>query len=246
MGKINSKVVVFAREEDVLASKYEDNYSDVISKDIILLSNEEIPEFNRLHNVLGNKKVSNNSILISHPFKENYFLNIEDNDEFIQREKLNNTAHLAQLLGAKKFEVISIFQEENTIEVDFEANGKLKLNSLGFNRKKNTDEKTEREYKLINKYPGSNPDYKKALEKLNEYGLTIDSEVKALVESRNPSNVNLLSSQIISFKTASEINENLDIAANLVILGGVLDISSNFHKRISSRKSLELTIKIEF
>lgn len=55
MEKITSKVVVFAREEDVLASKYEENYEEVMANDIIMLPNEKISEFNKLHNVTGTK-----------------------------------------------------------------------------------------------------------------------------------------------------------------------------------------------
>jgi hypothetical protein len=246
MEKITSKVVVFAREEDVLASKYEENYEEVMANDIIMLPNEKISEFNKLHNVLGNKKISNNSVLISHPYKDNYFISIEDSDEIIQREKLSNTADLARLLGAKKFEVISISQKESEKKYELGIDGKLKINTLKINVEKSIDEDTKKVYSLSNKYPGANPDYQKALEKLKEYGLIIDPEVKALVESRNPSDSNLLSSQKISLKTTSEINENLDIAAILVGLGGVLDISVNFKSRISSRESMELTINIEF
>ncbi|MCD8438297.1 hypothetical protein LNI95_11545 [Tenacibaculum dicentrarchi] len=246
MKKITSKVVVFAREEDVSASKYEENYEEVMANDIIMLSNDKISEFNKTHNVLGNKKVSNNSVLIAHPYKDNYFISIEDSDEIIQREKLSNTADLARLLGAKKFEVMSISQQETKKEYELDIKGKFKVTTLKVNVGKSVTEETKKVYSLVNEYPGSNPDYNKALEKLNTYGLIIDPEVKALVESRNPNDSNLLSSQRISLKTTSEINENLEIASSLVALGGVLDISANFKNRISYRNSMELSINIEF
>ncbi|MFD2891193.1 hypothetical protein ACFS5J_04105 [Flavobacterium chuncheonense] len=246
MKKITSKVVVFAREEDVMASRYEDNYEEVMSKDIIMLPNDKISEFSRNYKILGNKKVANNSVLIAHPYKENYFINIEDSDEIIQREKLNNTADLARLLGAKKVEVLSISQHEINKHYDFSFDGKLKVNTLKIDVVKSLDEDTKKAFSLINKYPGAIPDYPKALEKLDEYGLEIDPEVKALVESRNPDDRNLLSSQQIKLMTTSEINESLDVASSLIALGGILDISVNFKSRISYRKSVELTINIEF
>lgn len=246
MKKITSKVVVFTREEDVLASKYDNNYEDVMANDIIMLPNEKIKDFNKTYHIIGNKKVSNNSVLIAHPYKENYFISIEDSDEIIQREKLNNTSDLARLLGAKKFEVLSISQLETKKEYDLDIDGKLKINTLKVNVNKNIDEQTKKTYSLSNQYPGAKPDFEKALIKLNEYGLNIDPEVKALVQSRNPNDSNLLSSQKITLKTTSEINESLDTASSLVALGGILDISASFKNRISSRKSMELTINIEF
>ncbi|MCG8802865.1 hypothetical protein [Tenacibaculum finnmarkense] len=246
MKKINSKVVVFAREEDVSASKYEESYVDVMANDIIMLPNEKITEFNNLHNILGNKKISNNSVLICHPYKENYFINIEDSDEIIQREKLANTADLARLLGATKFEVLNISQQETEKKYEFDIEGRLVVNTVKLNVKKSINEDTKKVYSLSNTYPGASPDYQKAIIKLKEYGLIIDPEIKALVESRNPIDKNLLSSQKISLKTSSEINDNLEIAANLMALGGILNISTSFKKRISSRKSTELTINIEF
>ncbi|MDO6598469.1 hypothetical protein Q4512_16235 [Oceanihabitans sp. 2_MG-2023] len=246
MEKINSKVVIFAREEDVSASKYEDNYEEVMANDIIMLPNEKITEFNNAHNILGNKKISNNSILISHPYKENYYISIEDSDELIQREKLANTADLARLLGAKKFEVLSVVQQETEKQYEIDINGRLKVTTLKTKLNKKISKKLKKAYSIENTYPGAKPEYQKALEKLKSYGLIIDPEVKALVESRNPNDSNQITTQKISLKTASEINENLDIASSLVALGGILDISANFKSRISSRKSMELSINIEF
>jgi len=246
MKKNNAKVVVFTRKIDALSAKYDDNYNNVMSNDIEILPNEKINNFSKKYEILGDKKISNNSVLIAHPYKENCYLNIQDTDEIIQREKLANTANIARLLGAKSFEVESIIETEFENSYDFDVKGKLKINSLNINVKEKVSEKTKKQYSLKNEYLGSSPDFNKAQKTLIEYGLHIDPEIKGLVQSRNPIDKNLLLNQTIVLKASSELNKSLDVAANLIAMGGVLDISSSFNKSIKSRKSIELSIKINF
>ncbi|UZR99852.1 hypothetical protein [Chondrinema litorale] len=246
MNTINSKVIMFTRKEDVLASKYEDNYDNVISKNIQLLPNNKIEEFLKIHEVLGSQKISNNSILIAHPYKANCFVSIQNSNELLQREKLLNTANIAKILGAKSFEVKSIRIKETEKNYKIDANGKYKCISTTLKTEKNVDEKTHKNFSLKNYYIGSEPDYQKAKEKLYSYGLNIDPEISALVESRNPIDSNLLSQQEILLNTSSELNESLDIASNLMLLSNMVEIGVSFKSKIHIRESVELSIKITF
>ncbi|MHA7941726.1 hypothetical protein ACJOV8_001430 [Formosa sp. 3Alg 14/1] len=248
MEKTNSQVVAFTRKEDLIAAKYDKNYDEVISNDICLLSNDSIQDFIENHTILSQQKVKNNDILIAHPFKPNTYLGIETNTDDIQIDKLNDFAYIAQLLGATKFKVTQVTEDFTSKINEADANIQTKAGGGGAGFKQEASENTKKKYIKELSYPGAQPNYEEAYKELMNTGLFIDSQVKNLVKSRNPEKVNnnLNKNQIIAFSVTSEINNNLDIAANLSALGGTLNISSGFKRRVETKSKIELTIEIEF
>lgn len=239
-------VVMFARNEDVLAAKWDKNFDEVSKRGVSLIDVNDIEKFKKDFKISDDSLVHQDSIFIAHPYTPNTYVNIEDSDSIIQRDKFNKTALIAHELGVIEFIVKSVNEKQEKVKTEINVKGSVEYIDVSSDviNKSSSDDRYYLGYKYS--YNGKKPDYIKAKQMLVDFGLEADPDINSMVEMRNPQKENLLTRQQIKLKVSSEFNKSLDVASRLSVMGGMLNLSADYNKQISIRTSVEIVVDIRF
>jgi hypothetical protein len=112
---------------------------------------------------------------------------------------------------------------------------------------KKTDEDLTNKFKNDYKYESvlNENSYQKAIELAKQYNLYGDPMIKdTLIAQRNPSDQSLLKEFNQSIDLSQELNESLDVAANLKL--NFFEFSGDFIETINYKYKMSLNMQIEF
>lgn len=187
--------------------------------------------------------------LMKHPFLKDRYLDINSAEDILFRDKLNCMATIAKLLGVTRFEAKAMFLEEGKREMDILGNIGCKYVDLSAQYREIQNSKYSKTYCRKETFCGNvlnREAHDKALERAKSYGLYEDADIAYLLEQRNPKDENRLSSQEIKVELSRELNNSLDCAFSLNVLGGVFSLSANFKEITSQKKTVILETFLEF
>lgn len=207
-------------------------------------------------------KYINNKILPAHaavgetylasPYDKTY-ISIHKYEENIISKKAHHVSVIANLLGASDCEY-------NITLVSIETrnlSGKLKAMSNEISTKIDANITSEIENKYRSaisvkaKDKGSIPTakaYERALKYATEHNMLEEESVRQLLDTRNPNShdTNWRQQCDIKVHLCQEINDNLDVAASIGVMGDVFNFDSNFVRAILQKKELILDISYTF
>lgn len=241
--ELTGDVIYVTTPEKSVNYKWRDNY-EKLSPEIQVVSIDDIKNLDR---EVVDAKVRLGTILMKHPFMEKY-IEIDQLEDEITKEKLNCLGLIAFHLGAREYENLFAFEEaqEAKIGADGQANYKFVDVGTKFNIQK-SDVKTGK-YWSQSTFEGNlltEDSYALAVNKAKEYGLYYDKEVKFLLETRNPCYGNRLTSRKVKFELTRELNSLLDIAFNLKV-ASVFSLNANYNRVISERKKIVIETNFVF
>ncbi|WP_026955393.1 hypothetical protein [Algoriphagus vanfongensis] len=190
-----------------------------------------------------------NQTYILHPFSPNSYYPISFDRDKIQRMKMQKFSQLAGHLGAKSFQSkISSYKK-----FGFKINGNAKIETFKFSAGENAGAEftfeREKKYKLKNTYSEiDTPAFNKAIDYARQTGLDKDEEMMDFVNSRNPENPSLLTSQTISTSLSTELNFAITYAAHLNAMVKKLNLGTNIglDANVFFLEHIDLDIKIQF
>ena len=194
----------------------------------------------------NNAPVCEGAVLVNHPFKNNTYMDVMLAEDELFRQKLDVIGTIARHLGVMSFTAKAKF--ENIRKYEFEANGNVKLGryvNLDAEHKHQEEEKYAMQYSREERFPGKYDmeNYKEAQRLVNQYQL---SELKYLLEQRNPNFSNSLRSQKIKTELSKELNDITECAFSLSILGGCVAIGGSLKETLSTQKKVMLETELIF
>lgn len=194
----------------------------------------------------NNAPIYEGLVLVNHPFKNNTYMDVMLAEDELFRQKLDAIGTIARHLGVTSFTAKAKF--ENIRKYEFEANGNVKLGSyvnLEASYRHQEEEKYAMQYSREEHFPGiyDMDNYKKAQKLVNQYQL---SELKYLLEQRNPNFTNSLYSQKIRTELSKEMNDITECAFSLSILGGCIAIGGSLKETLSTQKKVILETELIF
>lgn len=247
---MNHEVIMFVSEDDAASYKWEKNKRHLKENRIEVLGIEEISQLEKMGVVFsGNGKPRINSMYVRHPFANNEYVELEQSSDIIQYEKLNNFSVICRLLGAKE-----IFTEHTSTKIKKseyaaklgvslpQGNGEIEL-------EQERVEENRKKYKLEDTYgEGEFKDLEYAKEFASKRGLDIDKNIVALIRKRDPAYgvENLLKSHSVELTLSNEVNNLLEVAANINSIGNLVSISANYQQKLSVLEEISLKIQVKF
>ena len=150
-------------------------------------------------------------------------------------------------LGVKEFE--TTYATEVISEREISVNGEIGYKVLNTNAEvkiTNNDTKTAK-YHRHEKFSGNftEDSYLKAIEQAKLFGLNDDRDIAYLLEVRNPTDNNLLTSRYVTFELTEEINKKIDIAFSLSSLN-LFKIGSKYNETLKTKKTITIKSNLIF
>ncbi len=237
--KTSPQSIMILDDLDYRSLKYNQNFK--ASEDFEFLSIDDIPSKKKFPE---GKKINQTYIL--HPFFKNQYFPINHDKDQIQKTKLFNFSLLAQYLGATSFR--SKIKNIETKEIAITVEGKIEIPRGNGNVSIETESKNKKTqfYELKRVFPGSEPDYKKAIEFARKTGLIKDHESATFIESRNPENTNLLTCQTVTANMSSEVNKSIKAAIDINVLAKLIGIGISGGNSSFQEQTVEVEIEIRF
>lgn len=242
----NPRVIMVTNEDDALGAKYEKNYPNIREKDIDVLFPDQITS-NYPDITFKGGKPSPNTVFVQHPFFNNFYIDIENSQETIEKDKMKSFFEICQFLG------ISRIEEETKISSYSGTNqeGNVKGSKAGvegeINVSKNNEVSQGVERKIIMKFKDSGQiNYQEARRRAEEKNLSEDHEIMSVIDFCNPENLNTLEEYKIVLTTSNEANNLFKIAGNLSIMKGVLNISADYQSKCEERHETSKTLYLKF
>lgn len=156
--------------------------------------------------------------------------------------------YIVSLLGARKItrSVERVDCEKRILEVD----GSLgySVSDLEVKTKFSTEKRNSLAYNCTKDYAGkySHDGYQKALDYCKSTGLIADPGIRDILRARDPQHPNPILRYTSHVSLASECEDAMDAAFSLNVLGGVFKLSASIKEVLSQKKSLTLSLDIEY
>ncbi len=181
------------------------------------------------------------------PFGSNTLIYIDSLEEYILEKKVACISNIVKSLGASHFSYNLSISKSNKEENNADANAGFKSFSGDVKMAKKTDGDLTNKFKNDYKYESvlNENSYKKAIELAKQYNLYGDPMINdSLIAQRNPSEQSLLKEFNQSIDLSQELNESLDVAANLKLK--FFKFSGDFIETINYKYKMSLNMQIEF
>ncbi len=180
------------------------------------------------------------------PFGSNTLIYIDSLEEYILEKKVACISNIVKSLGASHFSYNLSISKSNKEENNADANAGFKSFSGDVKMAKKTDEDLTNKFKNDYKYESvlNENSYQKAIELTKQYNLHGDPTINTLIDQRNPSDQSLLKEFNQSIDLSQELNESLDVAANLKL--NFFEFSGDFIETINYKYKMSLNMQIEF
>ena len=88
----------------------------------------------------------------------------------------------------------------------------------------------------------------RALLYIKEHNLINDASAQDILTFRNPNkiNTNFVSKRNVSIQLCQELNKNMDFAAQLCSMDGVINIDADFVKKVAIKKEATMEFIVQF
>jgi len=246
--KLNGEVIHITSDEKSINWKWEKS-SDKVSRKIQFVSIDVIPMI-RNNSDIQFPVVSENDVLIKHPFEPNTYLSIDDACNEIHIDKFFKIGEIAQCLGAKGYIVEEAKESVETRCFDANVGVTYKPVRTSVDIKKEDTLKEKLGIKISDKFSGckkiTEKSYLEAKELAKKYLLENDSAIRSLIRMRDPSKENMLTNRSIHCEMTKELNSALDIAFSLNVMPNVFSLDANVKKTLETKETITLDILFEF
>lgn len=183
-----------------------------------------------------------NDVLIRHPYNQGYILATDAEEEFL-KASAEGIFLIARCLGATKIEYNKCNLEESIREIDSNNNIKVKVVDLGVDVKSKKIEKLRNKIEMTREFPKqefTEERFKKAQLIAQERGLLMSSDIRSLLDARDPSLGEPMTHQTLKYELSSSLNRVMDIAFTLTV-APEFKLSST--TKIATQKRLELNVE---
>lgn len=238
--------VVYIAESPEVATNYKwDSHTSGLSKGVVVLEARQIRELanDNKHFYLP-YDLTPGEILVRHPYNQGYILATDAEEEYI-KASAEGIFLIAQCLGATKIE----YKKSNIAEYKREIGSgntiEYKTIDTNVNVKSSTDEKLLNIIKIKREFAKqefTKAQFKKAVSIAEERGLLHSSDIRSLIDARDPDHGTTMLRQTIKMEVSSSLNKALDVAFTLNIVP-FFKIGSN--TKIATQKKLDLCVEWE-
>lgn len=244
------KEVIYIAEDEFAGSYEWYPGSELISPEVQVVSEEDLPAFQEEGiTFISTARLCPGSILIRNPFRKGEYIEINESEERIIRDKIGAMSKIVQQLGASHIEGEAEFLEEQRLEKTVDGHIVYKAVSLEVSYKQDQQELYSRSFKLIrdfNKPLCTKESYSEACRLLRAYNLDRDPEVRDLVEMLHPDVPNRLQRQAVRMSISREINAGKEFAASLTVLSGVFQMNLSTRENLSVKKQIIFKSEVIF
>lgn len=245
-------VVRVDTDEKSIRYKWEDEASK-LNQNIGIVS---IDEYNQVaksesSDLILPRNVEVGSVLMRHPFCPNKYIPLEDAEMAIYKDKMFCMSSIALRLGLVfdwNIELVEVCNREIKADGSIKIGPKIKMDSSFKSSEESKYKSLMSMYQNVRVNASSNvspqEEYEEAWRLAHQYGLDSDTEVRSLLEGRNPSNRYIIDSRTVSLELSREINTMYDIACNLQVLRKIFSFSANLQDKVSKKKTLKLVMNL--
>jgi len=246
--ELNREVIHITSDEKSINWEWEKD-SDKVSRKIQFVSIDDIPII-RNNSDIQFPIVSENDVLIRHPFEPNTYLSTDDACNEIRIDKFFKLGEIAQCLGAKGYIVKEAKESIETRRFDANLGIKYKPVRTNLDIKKEETLKEKLGIEISDRFGGckkiTEESYLEAKELAKKYHLENDSAIRSLIRMRDPSKENMLTNRSIHCEMTKELNSALDIAFSLNVMPNVFSLDANVKKTLETKETITLDILFEF
>lgn len=244
MSRLDGQIIRVSKDEEARNYKFYPEAARL--KNVQVISIDDLDEYRKEGYIIP-MNVVEGSVLALHPFHPQKYIDINEAENEIIREKINYIGDIAQLLGARTVNghVVSM----DVKEVVWDASGGVKYKGVGagFSGLSKKKEAEQYDYKLERMFSGerSLEGYNQAKKKMEEYGMDKDVEIKTLVEMCNPIRNNLIKVHKVHVDISREVNSSKEFAFTLSALE-IFKLDATVKNCVSELKTLKFECLIEF
>jgi len=216
----------------------------------------------RLSGCILPSNVSEGDILFRHPFLPSTFVDANFSEVEFFNQKIKSISKVCQELGATHIEAHAKWLDTKIIKKciggkityyenpmsDDEEYTKTK-NQLGVTFatkfRKSEKERIEKEYRLIENYPGAS-NFNSAIEVSKTRGLGTDFDVQDLISKRMSANP--IKNQTVKINLSRELTQAKSIAFGLIVATqiGPFGLGMRFGKSVSTLNEVEMEFHVDF
>lgn len=221
-------------------------YDHPLPKNIYICSERELPEF-VAEGYLPAQAFKDETYIAS-PYGEKQFIPIQNYETYVMNKKAHHVAMIAAKLGASG--CIYSISLDSLQKRDVSANFNTKYsNSFNIDAayRSQIESKIKNEISVQQQYTGKIPteaDYEDAYEYARIHNLLNDNSVEQLLNGRNPRQNNWCKSCDITVHLCEELNNKLDIAANLAVMNDAFTFSGNYVTTVM--RKIEANLKLNY
>lgn len=197
--------------------------------------------------------VSVGETYLSSPYGEFPYISIQNYETDVMKKKAHHIAMIANLLGALdcSYKIVLVSVEKRELTGDLKTQSKAYETNFDLSYRKQIEDKVNSEISVKDTFKGAIPSvekYQQAVDYASKHNLLEDESVAKLLNARNPNSgdTNWYRSCELKIHLCQELNDNLDIAAKLGIMGDAFDFDSHFVKSVMRKIEMNLDINYTF
>lgn len=240
-------VICVTSDRDSQVYRWDKN-SNQLSPNLEIVSIKDIlsmPE-NSWRKYFAVSVIEEGMVFIKDPYSDSYYLASEAQDK-ISESKRGAINILLNYLGAKKVDKTTVSVKTYTRDMKFDLTGKYKVVKLESSVHMENSSVFKRKVEYHFSFNGENEyDYDKAKEFCERSGLIHEGNIRALLETRNPENKNLIKTAELFVSMTRQSESLFDCAFSLNVLNGFFELDANCKNAINMSESQDLHIYIEF
>lgn len=183
-------------------------------------------------------------ILIRHPYNQGYILATDAEEEYLKASE-EGISLMARCLGATKIIYKKCNIAEFTREIDTNNGLKFKPVKTDINGKEINEQKLLNRINMVREFPQqefTSIQFQKAKYIAEERGLLLSSDIRSLLDARDPELGMPMTRQTLNIEIFSSLNKALDIAFTL---NNFPLFKLNSNTRFATTKKLEINIEWE-
>ena len=188
--------------------------------------------------------------MLKSPYDDKYYP-IQDYENAVMHDKVNHIAEIARNLGVVYYRCVIQVSSMQSRDISVKSNGSVKDVKLDANWQQNEVSKLKSGFEMEQEFPQAAiptvDKYQEAVLYAQAHHLDNDSGTQTLLNSRKPdNNNNYLGRKKISIKLSTDLNTNLDVAANLTERSDIFNFSIDYCKAVQIKKDISLDVYYYF
>ena len=188
--------------------------------------------------------------LIRSPYDDKY-VSIQNYEATVMQDKANHIAEIARMLGAVYTKCSIKLDNCSDRQIKGNINADIKKLHADSSWQIQEEKRLKGQYNLDQQFSAAEVPteeiYNEAVNYTKEHHLEYDSGTSLLIRSRKPSSHNnLLETQSVLVQLCTDLNTNLEIAANLTERSDIFSFSNDYYKSVKIKKDVSLEIKFYF
>lgn len=223
-------------------------YDHPLPLNIYICSERELPEF--IAEGYLPAQAFKDETYIASPYGEKQYIPIQNYETYVMNKKAHHVAMIAAKLGASGCNYSISLDSLQKREVSANLNAKYSA-SVNFdaNYRSQIENKIKNEISVQQQYTGKIPteaDYADAYAYAEIHNLLSDDSVERLLNGRNPRQNNWCKECVITVHLCEELNNKLDIAANLAVMNDAFTFNGNYLTTIMRKIEANLNLNYSF